>query len=179
MKTKIRDNPRNLFTERKAPVLVLDKDATLAFIHENSGDFYQHPDRFAIRSNYLCDFLDELGESGFVYNLQAQRAFEKAHDIPEMAESGSVLSLLIYNAQGYRRGDAKVAAGWHPGNGDLLEEAHRTGSKIEVCGENALGFPAQEAFNVREIDGKLYAMRPRKRKYACNISGKPCRLVLA
>lgn len=168
-------NPRNLFTGRRAPLLVLDKEQTLALL-DNPGDFLKSDTRWAVKSEYLCEFMNELERtSGFVYNTSAMRAFEKAHDLPQYDDNGSVLSLLVYNAQGYRRGDLLVDEGWIPGE-ELLETAYREGKKLIARGESIIGGQVEEHFNVRMIEGKLYAMRPRKRKYAINVSKLPCKI---
>ncbi len=167
-------NPENLFTGKRKPVEVLNKEQTLALL-ANPGDFLERRDKWEVKSQYLCDFMNDLERTGYVYNTAAMRAFEKAHGLPLFGDNGSVLSLLVYNAQGYRRGDQLVAEGWRPG-AELMETAFAAGRKILVKGENILGGEARELLTVRKIDGKLYAMRPHKRKYAVNIAALPCKL---
>ena len=169
-------NPHNWFTDRPAPVLILDRAETLALIH-NPGDFLESGDKWRVKSTYICDLIHELGMTGFVYNTTAMRAVEKDNGLPEQGDNGSVLSLLVYNAQGYHRGDKLVADGWIPGSQEMLEQAFRTGKQIRVCGENILGGSVCESLKVRKIGEKFYAMRPHKRKYAVNTAGRPCKIV--
>jgi len=42
-----------------------------------------------------------------------------------------MLSLLVYNAQCYRRHDALIEAGWTPGERAILEKAYKRGRKLE------------------------------------------------
>jgi len=166
-------NPNHWFIDKPRPTQILDLTETLALI-ANPGDFMETRDKWNVKSQALCDFMDELEKDGFVYNLQALRAFEKLHGLPAGSENGSVLSILVYNAQSFRRADQIVAEGWRPG-AELLAAAS-PGDKIRVKGESILGGKVVEALTVRLINGVKYAMRPHKRKYAMNIAAMPCKM---
>lgn len=159
------------------PLRILTDAETLAMADPATGAaLTSSPDRYRTKSPMLCAFMDELEKDGFVYNTAALRAFEKAHNLPAQSENGSALSLLVYTSQQYRRHDQLVRDGWTPGSPEMMQEAFIRGMGIKVCGSNMLGSNVEEVFNVRDIGGKLYVMRPHKRKYGIKIDGMPCKL---
>lgn len=87
----------------KTPVLVLDKPQTLALLETGwTPNLLDGMNRWHVKSQWLCDELNEQEKSGYVYNAQALHQIEKQEGIGPFDENGSVLSILIYNAQGYR-----------------------------------------------------------------------------
>jgi len=159
------------------PAHILSDSETLSMVDPEKGAaFLKNPDRYRTKSPMLCAFMDELEKDGFVYNAAALRAFEKAHGLPPSGENGSALSTLVYTSQTYRRHDQLVRGGWTAGSQEMLKQAHEQGMGIVVIGENMLGGTTCGVLKVREIEGKFYAMRPKKRKFAVNIAGKPCKI---
>ncbi|HXJ59423.1 MAG TPA: hypothetical protein VNU68_22495, partial [Verrucomicrobiae bacterium] len=83
-------------------------------------------------------------------------------------ESGSALGILVYNAQGFRRSDKNIARGLSPFDQSMIDEAG-DGGKIELDGGTVL--------NVRRIEGKLWALKPRARRYAVAAIGQPAKIL--
>jgi hypothetical protein len=158
-------------------VILTDKAATLEAL-KNYQDWWNrpHPFKWLVKSQWLCDELNRMEQDGYVYNAEALRAIEKAEGIGPYDENGSPLSLLIYNAQGFRRSDALRAQGFEPGTPEMLQAAFEQGLKIELYHDSILGGSSVNSLTVKQFDGKLYAMQPRKRRYAVDIIGKPVRL---
>jgi hypothetical protein len=174
------------------PVLILESDKDVAECvtqcvvrkgrdgvnsdYSSIADFFglvSSRDVYRIKSTWLIALIDEIAASTYPYNSTVQRAAETRLGIPAQPDNGSLLSLLIYNAQGYRRSDKLIAAGFRPLTQRMLEDAFRLKAQIatagDVCGDSV--------YNVRMVSGKLYAMKPRKRKWAAQISGQPARIV--
>jgi len=168
-------------TFKPQPKHTLTDAQTLHLSSPEMVALFTGPDRYCIKSPMLCAFMDELEETGYVYNARAQVEFEKVHSLypsPLDGEPGyRPLATLVYNCQGYRRHDQLVRDGWRVGTEEMLREAFNTKRGIMIIGESMLGNPAQEVFKVREINGKLYALRPNARKFAMKIIGHPCKIV--
>lgn len=154
-------------------LLLPDKDSLIAALASTEWKSWTHPGPYRVRSNFLISLIDEIENSGkFPYNVDVKiLAFERL-GIPrlsdkEMSKEGDPLSTLIYNAQNYRRSDMLRAAGFVPFTNEILENAFKTGRKIE-CRDGTL-------LTAKQIDGKIYAMQPRKRKYAVSVQGQPVR----
>jgi hypothetical protein len=114
------------------PVLVLDQEETLAMIDLQESSLPDDLNKFRIKSTWLCSQLNERERiAGFQYNAQFQAWFEQQLQIGSITEKNSMLSLLIYNAQCYRRHDALVDATWTPGEPSILEKAFKHGRKLE------------------------------------------------
>ncbi len=172
--------------------MTLDREQTLEFIKvERKQLAAVYPElkgmgEFHVKSQWLCDLLNEREKvDGYQYNTQFQRWFEKEFNVGPYAENGSTISILVYNAQGYRRHDQLIAEGFQPGTDELLRQAFEQKKPIELKVDHLFTFvvngekqenPSVERLKVREIEGKLYAMRPKKRKYAVSIDGRPVRL---
>jgi len=172
--------------QRHTPQIVLDKEQTLALLKdprgwESIGVTEEITDdgisKWKVKSQYLCDFMDEMEKDGFVYNVAALRAFEKAHGLEPSPENGSVLSVLVYNAQDFRRHDRLVREGWTPCDDAMMLRAYQTGRPIIAQGENMIGGTVANGFKVRKMKGAigLYAFRGRERK-PFNLRGMPCKL---
>ncbi len=163
-------------SDRPPPTLVLETlEQTLAYLNAPEVPGL---DRWRVCSIPLMDFMDELEKDGYVYNLQALRAFEKAHGLPESPENGSTLSRLVYTCQGYRRARRLELDGWEIVTPELLQRAMTEGKRVHVKGESMLGNQVQEAFAVRvwKYDGMPWPFRPRK-KMPLNLAGMPAKLV--
>ena len=160
---------------RQLPKLILEtREETLAYLA--NGFDMESFDKWAICSLYLCDYMDALEKEGFVYNAFALRRFEKDHGLEPGDENGSPLSILIYNCQGYRSARRKEIEGWETVTPELLAEALRTGSRLEVEGEGAFG-TVRELLTVRpDANGAPRAFRPRQRRPLL-LGDLPCRLV--
>jgi hypothetical protein len=159
------------------PILVLDQEQTLAMIELLESSLPDDLNKFRIKSTWLCSLLNEREQiAGFQYNAQFQAWFEQQFQIGSIiTEKNSMLSLLIYNAQCYRRHDALIDAGWTPGETAILERAFKHGRKLEYLGENIIGGSAITTLTVREVHRQLYAFPPRNRN-PISIIGQPVRL---
>ena len=87
-------------------VLKLNREETLALLKSGHWPTGDNLDKWRIQSTWLCDRLNEYEKTGYVYNAQAQRKIEQEEGLEPSPENGSMLSLLIYSAQKYRREEA-------------------------------------------------------------------------
>lgn len=137
--------------------------------------------KYHVKSLWLVKLIDgmiaELGGSrDFVYNADVRiEAEDRLGGYPkrtqaEYCQEGTPLSTLIYNAQCYHRSDALYAAGYVPFTDGLIEEAGEGGKIVTMSGT---------ILTVKRIDGKLYAMKPRVRKYAVQPMGQAVRMLKA
>ena len=132
-------------------------------------------DKWRIKSPWIIGLIDEIESSGqYPYNAEVKWLAEERLGIPSGrvkrdSREGTPLSLLVYNAQCYRRSDKLKAMGFVAGDEFILQRAYQSGCKIETCNHTLL--------TVKKINDTLYAMPPRKRKWAVNIAGVPVRLV--
>ena len=163
------------------PWLTLDKAATLALIAggEWPAGSDNHMNKWQIKSMWLCDELNAQEKNGYVYNAEAQRKIEAQEGIGPFNENGSILSILIYNAQSYRRSDKLIAQGYAPLSVKLIEEAIRAKQKIEVVGENIIGGTAKTVCRPVIRAGKAFALLARARNRGFLPDGRPARLVPA
>jgi hypothetical protein len=126
--------------------------------------------QFSVKSIWLITLIDEIEESGrYPYNAVVKRLAEQRMGLPpktdtEYAREGDVLSLLIYNAQCYRRSDKMKADGLFPFTEEVKRQAFEQKRTI-LCGSKKL--------KVREISGVLYAMQPRMRRQYTPAMGQP------
>ncbi len=138
--------------------------------------------RYRIKSKWLIDLINEYVATGqYPYNTSIKRLAEQRLGFPpkseaEYAREGDRLSTLIYNAQCYRHSDIRRAAGFAPFTQEMIEAAYAAKAEIEMEAESLLGGPSIIRLKVREINGKRYAMQPRKRKYAVSAYGQPARI---
>ena len=132
-------------------------------------------DKWRIKSLWIISLIDEIESSGhYPYNAEVKWLAEERLGLPSGrpardVREGTSLSLLVYNAQCYRRSDNLKAMGFLPGDEHMLQLAYQTDCKIETCNRMLL--------TVKKINDTLYAMPPRKRKWAVNITGVPVRIV--
>lgn len=159
---------------QKEPSAILNREQTLELISAGQwpGD---ERDKWRIKSQWLCDFMDKMeSESGFVYNAQALHAVEKAEGIGPFDENGSILSILIYNAQGYRAEDKARAQGFEPLTPELVRRAIERKCKVEVLGSTLLGGEVRaEGYRpVIGADGSAFIIAPRKRNRGFRADGQ-------
>jgi hypothetical protein len=137
-------------------------------------------DRYKIKSRWLIELIDEIVSTGsYPYNATVKRLAESRLGFPpkrdsEHSNENDTLSLLIYNAQSYRRSDRLRTQGFEPFTEEVLERAFSLGRLLELESDVRQEVPP---FKVRRIGGKLYAMRPKKRKYYLRPEGQPIRLI--
>ncbi len=160
------------------PKLVLaTKAETLAYLASHTVGDLTFPDMYRVKSQWLCDELDAYqAQIGFPYNSLFQEWLEKREGLAPADQSGSVRSLLIYNAQQFRRSDALRRAGWSPLAQELIDQAGLRRAPIEVMAETVIGGDVVEQLTVRNVGGKLFAFRADRRKYAVCPEGQPARL---
>lgn len=127
--------------------------------------------KWRVKPEWLIGLIDEYEATGkYPYNADIQAIAETRLGLPVSNEANRQLATLVYNAQNYRRDDRLRAAGFEPLTEAMLRSAFEQKVQIETqCGN---------VYNVREIDGKLYAMKPRKRKWAMPVQGQPARLAV-
>ena len=91
------------------------------------------------------------------------RKIEAEEGLPRFNDNHSALSLLIYNAQRYRRSDKLRADGWKYLTPEMVKTAMEQKRKIEILGENVL---YQEIRKLcRPVQrGEIYAVMPPKAK---------------
>ena len=114
-----------------------------------------------------------FGDDAFAYNSEVKKLAEQRLGFPpkpeaEYSREGDTLSLLVYNAQGYRRSDQLRADGFVPLEQSLINSLG-VGGKFRDKGGNE--------YTVRDVQGTLYAMQPRKKKYAASPQGQPVKVV--
>jgi len=165
------------------PLKTLDEKETLALLKLSLEEIHQLDrelggmGKWRIKSLWLCELLNQREKThGFQYNAEFLRWFEKEYGVGPFAENGSTLSILIYNAQGYRRHDRLVAEGWQPGSEALLQEAFEQNRMLEIRKSSLFGGVGITPLKIKKVGDKLYAMAPKKRKYAVNIVGEPVRM---
>ena len=159
-------------------VLLPDMASLLVYLENDEWTRKASPCRYRVKSQVLCDAMDAKEKAeGFQYNREFMRWFEKEHGLPEHAESGSALSILVYNAQAYRRSDALFEEGFAPLTQTMIDEAARKAAAIELRGENMLGGNARRVYRVRAVGGQFRAMLPRSRKRCLSPNGAPARIV--
>jgi hypothetical protein len=161
------------------PVLTLDQEQTLVLLGQPESSLPDDLNKFRIKSTWLCSLLNERERvAGFQYNAQFEQWFEQQFQVGSITEKNSMLSLLVYNAQCYRRHDALIEAGWTPGERAILERAYKRGRKLEYLSETIIGGSAVTTLTVREVHRQLYAFPPRKRN-PISIIGQPVRIPAA
>ena len=161
------------------PVLLLaTKEQTLVALTDTAWTKAEYPGPYRVKSQWLCDELDAREKAtGFQYNAEFQRYIEAQCGLAPSPESGSPLSLLIYNAQAYRRSDRLRREGYAPLTQDMADAAMNRKAKIQVYGSSLLGMPATGLFNPRRIQGRVYLMPPRSRTRCIRIEGQPAKIV--
>lgn len=138
---------------------------------------WPYPRKWHVRSDFIIGIIDEIAMEGkYPYNIDVQRRTEARLEIGQQNDNQSPLSVLVYNAQKFRHSDERIKAGYEPLSQELLDRAGE-GAQIEVQGETIIGGMCTVLYNVRKIGEKLYAMQPRKRKYALSILGQPAKIV--
>lgn len=86
------------------------------------------------------------------------------------------LSWLVYYAQEFVGNDWLIENGYSPLTDEMVQAAFERKAKIEIYGESIFG-NSKTAFNVREINGKLWVMKPKARNRAIYINRQPAKIV--
>ncbi len=158
------------------PFLTLDQPATLALLAHGIEALPDSLAKYRVKSTWLCTLLNERAKvDGYQYNSKFQAWFERQFQLGPFNENNSVLSILIYNAQRYRRHDAMIEDGWTPCTPESLQQAFEQGRKLEWLGENIIGGSTIGTLNIRQVNGQLYAFPPRKRN-PVDVTGRPVRI---
>lgn len=166
------------------PVKVLDsmEDVRQALSEPHNKLFgFSGLECYRIKSLWLISVIDEIAASGqYPYNATVKKLAEEKLGLPpktevEYSREGDTLSLLIYNAQGYRHSDRLKTDGYHPFTRELLLKAFETGQQIEIFSDGIMGSSVR-TLTPKQFNGGTYAMLPRSRtKYIMPI-GQPARI---
>ena len=121
-----------------------------------------YPGKYRVKSDWIIGLITEIEASGkYPYNLTVAKLAHARLGLPPMTDhelDHGHLATLVYNAQRYRNSDSLVAEGYTPLRESMLQEAFKQKRKIVTrCGLT---------LTVREINGKLWAFKPRKRVQA-------------
>jgi hypothetical protein len=147
---------------------------------------------WTVKSVWLMGLIDEIiATTGrdFAYNAEVKKLARERLGLPALsdadnAKEGDALSRLIYNAQNYHHSDKLQAQGFVPFTPELLERVREGGQiqphvtelfKIVVNGQESK--TESTVYNVRTVNGKLYAMKPRKRNSALAPNGQPVKVI--
>jgi len=151
-----RENYKTL-NEQETRDLLTSEEQSQAFA--NSG-----MEKWELASEWLADLLDERSKTdGFQYNSKFQQWIEKAEGWEEADENGSVLSLLIYNSQSFRRVRAKRQAGYEMLTEAMIHQAIKEKRKIEIYSESIIGDSTKKGTPKILNDGRSVVMYPRSR----------------
>ena len=162
---------------KEAPVLVLETLEDVRTFIQKPRNELKHlvSDQFRIKSLWLIALIDEIVAIGkYPYNadvalLADERLGNPVKPYTEYSRDGTTLSLLVYNAQCYRRSDQLYADGYVPFTESVLKTAYEQGKGIHLRSESV-------PLRVRNKSGKLYAMKPSMRKFHIAPQGQPVRL---
>jgi len=165
------------------PVLVLDtmEQVREAMTHNRNGLCgFKGGDIYRVKSLWLISLIEEIAAKEYPYNATVKRLAEQRLEMPpktwaEYSRENDSLSLLIYNAQCYRRSDKLRADGFEPFTNGVIKQAYQLGKKLEVLSQGLIGSSIL-TLNVREIEGTLYAMKPRARNKHVAPYGQPVRM---
>lgn len=114
---------------------------------------------------YSCWIASIPGE----YKTQVMREVECQLGISQQPDDGSFLSKLVYNTMRMRPYVTLAAEGYIPLTEEVIADTFAKGQKLKT--ESGV------ILSVRNIDGKLFAMKPRKRKYAVIPFGQPVKIM--
>mgnify|MGYP000847628713 CR=1 FL=1 len=148
--------------ERPA-TMKLNREETLALLASGQWPTGDTLSKYTIQSLWICDRLNEYEKDGYVYNAPAQRRLEAEEGLPPSPENGSILSVLIYNAQTYRREDRLRAQGFQSLTADMVKQAIERNLMIEVQGETLLGGEARTVCRPVQTGEGFAVLLPRKR----------------
>lgn len=143
-------------------------EETIDAINDPSWLSLPYPGRWCVRSDFLVALIDEFKREGkYPYNSEVQRVAESRLGIPQMPDNQSTLSLLVYNAQKFRRSDRLRAQGLAPLTQEMIDRAGE-GGKVLI---------GETVFNVRHVGGKLHLMKPRARNRGVFVNDQPAKIV--
>ena len=121
-----------ILNEAETRKLIADTDEGEGFL--NSREKWQ------VASEWLADLMDEREKTdGFQYNSSVMLWLEAREGWPKHAENASVLSILVYTTQDYRRQRAKRRAGYAFLDRAMIEAAIARKAKITVWAEGVFG----------------------------------------
>jgi hypothetical protein len=143
-----------------------------------------------VKSIWIITLINEVKASGqYPYNatikkLARERLGLLALSDKENSQEGDALSWLIYTAQRYHESDNLQVEGYVPFTKELLQEI-KEGGQISLPVKNlftiVLNGEVQDSqpsvYNVRNVKGVLYAMKPRVRKSALSPNGQPVKII--
>jgi hypothetical protein len=128
-----------------------------------------------VRCEYTISVIREMeAADSHVSNPEVEVEMRKrlgysAYRHNDRQDDADWLSWVIYCCRDYSRNDQLQAAGYVEGTQAHLEEAFAKGLGIETTGGTVL--------TVRQVNGKLYAFKPRKRNEGVQIVGSPIRML--
>lgn len=179
---------------KPAPQLNLDTTQELIDLLR-AGTYPDGVDTFSIRSTYIVEAIKDVMKRenrDMAYNTEVvalvrERLVLEGLPKETVADEGSMLSRLVYNAQCYRRSEENVAEGYEPFTEELVQRAFEQGKKIDVKSDlgiaiivNGEPYVAPKSYlTVRKIADKLYSFRPRMRNKYVIPDGRPAKLVSA
>jgi hypothetical protein len=138
------------------------REETLAWLTDTGWMRQPHPFQYNVKSDWLCAELNRFESDGYVYNAAALRRIEKENGLPASPENGSPLSVLIYNAQGFREVDKLRAAGFEQLTAELIERADASKQLLEVVSIGSLSGAVICRPHI-DANGKPFAMIKGKR----------------
>jgi len=145
-----------------------------ANLPEWKAPHHRHPFEYCVHSDWVIELIDEIVARGdYPYNAEVRRLAMQRLGMPpiseaELAKEGTPLSLLVYNAQGFRRDRNLREAGLAPLTQEMVDEAASTKQQIELSDGTRC--------NVRNVQGRNHAFKPRKRNYAIGMT-TPAKIV--
>lgn len=150
--------------------------------------------RFTTKSLWLISLIDELAgptnPDRTVYNSEIKaeahkRLFGTTLTHADAAKEGDALSALVYNAQCYRHSDRLTQQGYVPltqelidrtGEGGFIEPHQPKLFTIVVNGNDATD-TTPDRYPIKNINGKLYAVKPKHRNKVLAAHGQPVKAI--
>lgn len=124
-------------------------------------------DKWRIKSEWLCTFIESRTE--LVYNCDFMRAVETELSLPRFNDSGSPLSLLVYNARRFIYRDKLIREGYFGLTQEKIDEALANGQRLKMTDGTVL--------TARHVNGKTYAFAQHKRNWFVVPQNQPVKFV--
>ena len=151
------------------------KQAVLLRNHYQT-DWFRGENKYRVRSDVLVKLVETMIEEtgrNFICNSDVCRSARIIMRLPlpkpcdlDKEDNGTPLSVLVYNAQAYRRSEKLIREGFFPLTEESLKDIR--GKKAHLCD----GTP----IFVREIGGRLHAFKS-KNRYALHTGvGTPVKI---
>lgn len=167
------------------PLLVLDdkaslidaikrQDEILAEV-ESKTDTAKSLAQCRIKSLWLIDLINEISQIKFVSNNEVKTIALQRLGLDQ--DDSGFLSLLVYNAEAYKKSDGFTNAGYVPLTQDMIEQAFKYGAKVEVYHFAIVGGAQYIKYPVREVNDKVYAFIPKCKKQVLRVEGQPAKIV--